>query len=661
MWLSSPSRSLLITQLLFQLCRPSSQFSATVEQKTSPPPLSPAAQTVDNPNIQLDGTWSTAKQALRNPNCCVISISGLDHHLSILQSYFCGVDAPSDVDLRMRVRCCGNSTNSSTEISYVDCANVYHTIMDPPSTTGWNNNNNNNIATSDINTAEQTTNDNNPNNPCIQALQELALGVHSLTDGPLQRTVTDIHMRVVCASTYSANDPPFHTDKCQLRGYVTLVGPGTEYMDGTCRPWEYVALRSLGVDGLGLVNGEGRLKMAEELEFIVMKGDYYDASVPEDDNSNNSSMMSKKKLWSRAEACVHRSPPGNNAKRVILSLDLADGGDDQEWEERGRKRNWRVGMTQRKSHLTSNNRGGDDQEWEERGRKRNWRVGMTQRKTKQALRNPNCSVVSISGLDHHLSTLQSYFCGENAPSDVDLRMRVRCCGDGTNSSTEISYVDCASVYHTIVDAPSPTGWKNNNNKITTSDINTEQPDNSPNNPCIQALQELALGVHSLTDGPLQRTVTDIHMRVVCASTYSANDPPFHTDKCQLRGYVTLVGPGTEYMDGTCRPWEYVALRSLGVDGLGLVNGEGRLKMARELEFIVMKGDYYDASVPKDDNNNSSSMSQNKKKLWSKQKHVCIEVHRGITQNVLYFHWIWQMEEMIKSGKREDERGIGGLE
>ena len=92
--------------------------------------------------------------------------------------------------------------------------------------------------------------------------------------------------------------------------------------------------------------------MARELEFIVMKGDYYDASVPKDDN-NSSMSQNKKKLWSRAEACVHRSPPGNKAKRVILSLDLADGGDDQEWEERGRKRNWRVGMTQRKSHLVS--------------------------------------------------------------------------------------------------------------------------------------------------------------------------------------------------------------------------------------------------------------------------------------------------------------------
>ena len=89
--------------------------------------------------------------------------------------------------------------------------------------------------------------------------------------------------------------------------------------------------------------------MARELEFIVMKGDYYDASVPKEVGLGSSN----KKLWSRAEACVHRSPPGNNAKRVILSLDLADGGDDQEWEERGRKRNWRVGMTQRKSHLVS--------------------------------------------------------------------------------------------------------------------------------------------------------------------------------------------------------------------------------------------------------------------------------------------------------------------
>ena len=348
MWFSS-SRAALIAQLLLQLCRSSSQFSAIFSSTTLDSRTSSSSHA-----IKCDGNWYQAKQALCNPNCCVVSISGIDHHLATLQSYFCGDDAPSDIDLRMRVRCCnadGRNKYNRTEIIYEDCANVYNTVMNPSATNNKNEND------------EQIINI----NPCIQALQELAQGVQSLADGPLQSTVTDVHMRIVCASNYKANDPPFHTDKCPLRGYVTLAGPGTEYMDVTCQPWEYVALRTLGVEGLGGINMDkvGRLRMANELEFIVMKGDYYDASFPDDDvmgSSNNNSnhnesvgnnKQTNKLLWSRSEACVHRSPPGNAGKRVILSLDLADGGDDQEWEERGRKRNWRVGMTQRKSHLVS--------------------------------------------------------------------------------------------------------------------------------------------------------------------------------------------------------------------------------------------------------------------------------------------------------------------
>ena len=246
--------------------------------------------------------------------------------------------------MRVRVRCDTSTTNNNstiiTEIVYADCANIYNAIMDPPR--------NHNI---------------DHNHPCILALQELAQGIHSLADGKLSSSVTDVHIRIVCASNYKAIDPPFHTDKCPLRGYVTLTGVGTEYMDRTCTPVEYVALRTLGVDGLGSVNNKvnNSLKMAKELEFIVMKGDHHDASPPPppplseaDDGLGIILSNNKKLLWSRSEACVHRSPPGNNKnKRVILSLDLADGGDDQEWEERGRKRNWRVGMTQRKSHLVS--------------------------------------------------------------------------------------------------------------------------------------------------------------------------------------------------------------------------------------------------------------------------------------------------------------------
>jgi hypothetical protein len=67
-----------------------------------------------------------------------------------------------------------------------------------------------------------------------------------------------------------------------------------------------------------------------------------------------------KSIWIRNAACVHRSPPaaevvavGGGKRRVILSLDLADGDDDREWYEYDKKRGWRSGMTQRKSHLVA--------------------------------------------------------------------------------------------------------------------------------------------------------------------------------------------------------------------------------------------------------------------------------------------------------------------
>ena len=180
------------------------------------------------------------------------------------------------------------------------------------------------------------------NHPCILALEELAKGVASLADGPLEGKTTDVYMRVVCASNYQAIDPMFHTDKCPLRGYVTLTGPGTEFLDETCLPWEYAALRTLGVNGLSAMNsGKARsLKTAKELEFIVMKGDHYNAPLPDGISPSVTS-----KLWSRSSACVHRSsacvhrsPPSaaavtekssigivKSSKRIILSLDLADG------------------------------------------------------------------------------------------------------------------------------------------------------------------------------------------------------------------------------------------------------------------------------------------------------------------------------------------------
>ena len=95
-----------------------------------------------------------------------------------------------------------------------------------------------------------------------------------------------------------------------------------------------------------------------------MKGDHYDAPLPDDISPSMTNKMFGK-VWDRSSACIHRSPPsassekttggvkGNNRRRVILSLDLADGRDDQEWYEICRKRGWRSGMTQRKSRLVS--------------------------------------------------------------------------------------------------------------------------------------------------------------------------------------------------------------------------------------------------------------------------------------------------------------------
>jgi hypothetical protein len=227
------------------------------------------------------------------------------------------------------------------------------------------------------------------------ALMELALGVSSLadasfiadavlqpTDDDEPRTSSpDVHVRVVIASDYGAIDPMFHTDKCPLRAYVTLCGPGTEYVDVACRPWEYAALRAFGIGTAAVValddddddEDEGRkygirpiprVREAKEMEFIVMKGDRY--VHPTRMGGELSSLLpgtptpSGSTLWSRSSACVHRSPPGSSSsgggggvRRVILSLDLANGEDDREWYEAGRKREWRSGMTQRKSRLVS--------------------------------------------------------------------------------------------------------------------------------------------------------------------------------------------------------------------------------------------------------------------------------------------------------------------
>jgi len=359
----SSSRAIIficLISLSYPLLTLSLSLSTTTSPKTAQalvPDPSSSRHHFDLP--QLSGDWSNAKQSLRNPKCCVVAVPGLERHLSTLQQYFCGEDSPSDLDLRMRVRC---KNNNVEEVAYEDCTKVYNAVMGSPPVSAKDA-----IDFSDKNENSQYENNQSANNiginhPCVLALEELARGVASLADGPLEGLCTDVHLRVVCASKYEAIDPMFHSDKCPLRGYATLTGPGTEYMDETCLPWEYAALRTFGVNGLGGAKIKS-LKTANELEFIIMKGDHYDAPLPDGISSPSMTNAMLGNVWSRSSACVHRSPPGASSenstggkmgkRRVILSLDLADGMDDQEWYESSRKRGWRSGMTQRKSRLVS--------------------------------------------------------------------------------------------------------------------------------------------------------------------------------------------------------------------------------------------------------------------------------------------------------------------
>ena len=308
-------------------------------------------------------SWSIVNQSLRDPNVCVVSSpTGLDAHISILREAFCSNDAHTDLDLRMRVRCSssvdddnGNDDDYSDRTTLNDCITIVDSVM---------------IRRKNQQQLSSASNEHSSSVlEAALALKELALGVSSLADASFSESTSkdpppDVHVRVACASDYRAIDPVFHTDKCPLRAYVTLIGPGTEYVDTTCNPLQYLALRMLGENGLvssigddGDDGGEGgriRVKEAKEMEFIVMKGDRYvhnHQSLPLLSSSQSSSLG----LWSRSSACVHRSPPGalGGGKRVIVSLDIANGEDDREWYETGRKREWRAGLTQRKSRLVS--------------------------------------------------------------------------------------------------------------------------------------------------------------------------------------------------------------------------------------------------------------------------------------------------------------------
>ena len=302
------------------------------------------------PPVVLAGDWAAAKAALRNPDCCVVSVLGLGHHLKVLQDQW--ANAPADVDLRARVRVVG----SSADQTYNDCLQVRRAVS--PFVGDNDDDNNNNQDEID---------------PCTAALQELACGVAALADGPFEETCNDVFLRIVCASSYKARDPMYHTDKAPLRGYVTLRGPGTDFMTRTSTPMEYMTLRGLGSLRLLPSSSSGEsdesttssLRRAEPLEFIVMKGDHYVYELPSSTTTTTTKVAATKgaswmsNIWNipdRTAACVHRSPPADattGGRRLIVSLDLADGDDDREWYEVNKKREWRSGMTQRKSPLVA--------------------------------------------------------------------------------------------------------------------------------------------------------------------------------------------------------------------------------------------------------------------------------------------------------------------
>jgi Protein of unknown function (DUF1826) len=308
-------------------------LSTTARTSTAVPGVGPAAAAV---RMMLSGDWNTAKRALQQPDCCVVKVSGLDRHLRALQNEL--VDhGLVDVDLRSRIRGAAAASSSSLvvedegnpDVCSQDCCRVLESVG--------------NVLDNDNDQKKDEKRDLFGSAATIAALEELARGMASLA--PDGRDIQDVHVRIVSASNYRAVDPMFHTDKCPLRGYVTLRGVGTEYMTRPCSPWEYLTLRSLGRPR-GDSEPAVSVRESQELEFIVMKGDYY--PHPEANNWRWSNVF-----WQRAYACVHRSPPGQGGRRVIISLDLADGDDDREWYDAGHKREWRSGMTQRKSRLVA--------------------------------------------------------------------------------------------------------------------------------------------------------------------------------------------------------------------------------------------------------------------------------------------------------------------
>jgi hypothetical protein len=289
----------------------------------------------------VSGNWAGAKAALRQQDCCVVSVPGLESHLDVLQVQLADL-GPADLDLRARV-------SVGVRSGYDDCLRLRRSVLE---------------SSRRPSILDDDDDYDNNNDSCTAALMELAQGVASLAEnGPALEghCGQDVFIRIVCASNYRAIDPMYHTDKAPLRAYVTLRGVGTDFRERPCSLWEYVTLRAFGSLGNGDPVQSGDIRRAHELEFIVMKGDHYeyDSDYESPKGSGVSSGVSTTwltRILKRTKACVHRSPPAaasGSGRRVIISLDLADGDDDREWYQAHAKREWRSGMTQRKSRLVA--------------------------------------------------------------------------------------------------------------------------------------------------------------------------------------------------------------------------------------------------------------------------------------------------------------------
>jgi hypothetical protein len=99
--------------------------------------------------------------------------------------------------------------------------------------------------------------------------------------------------------------PRFHVDRVVARGVATVLGPGTEWLDDAA-----VDRRRLGHAGgpddatSGAVRDWSRLRRADAGQLGVFKGTAWPGAAP--------------------RAVVHRSPPADGSRRVVLTFDWLD-------------------------------------------------------------------------------------------------------------------------------------------------------------------------------------------------------------------------------------------------------------------------------------------------------------------------------------------------